>query len=72
MSAENKALFNQFIDGMNAKDISIIDRLISPNFVDHDPMPGQDPGIEGMRGLMQMFFSAFPDIKVTTHHLVAE
>ncbi len=21
---------------------------------------------------MQMFFSAFPDIKVTTHHLVAE
>ncbi len=45
MSAENKALFNQFIDGMNAKDLTIIDRLIAPNFVEHDPMPGQDPGI---------------------------
>jgi len=44
MSEENKALYRQFIDGMNAKDTSIIDRLMHPNFVDHDLPPPQALG----------------------------
>ena len=72
MSEENKALYRQFIDGMNAKDTSIIDRLMHPIFVDHDLPPPQAPGAEGMREMMEMFFSAFPDLTATLDLLLAE
>mgnify|MGYP001156896370 FL=1 len=72
MSAENKALFQDFIDGMNNQDYTFIDRLIDPNFVDHDPAPGQAPGLQGIKDLMKMFFTAFPDIHVTIDHVVAD
>ena len=72
MSAENKALFQDFIDGMNNQDYTFIDRLIDPNFVDHDPAPGQAPGLQGIKDLMKMLFTAFPDIHVTIDHVVAD
>ena len=72
MSAENKALFQAFIDGMNNQDYTFIDRLIDPNFVDHDPAPGQAPGLQGIKDLMKMLFTAFPDIHVTIDHVVAD
>ena len=72
MSEENKALFQQIMDGMNAKDLSVIDWLVDQNVVDHDPAPGQAPGPEGVKAMMQMFISGFPDLKVTVNQLIAE
>ena len=72
MSEQNKKLFRDFVDGMNAQDLSTIEELLDENFVDHEPGPGQDPGRQGMKDMMQMFFSAFPDLKATINHLVAE
>ena len=72
MSEENKAIYRQFTDAMNAKDITIVDRLMDPNFVDHDLPPGQPPGAQGMKDMMSMFFAAFPDLKSTIDLIVAE
>jgi hypothetical protein len=36
MLEEHKAIFKQVLDGMDANDVAIIDRLLDPNFVDHD------------------------------------
>lgn len=72
MSEENKAIFREFVNGMNTKDNSFIDRRVNPDFVDHNPAPGQEPGLQGMKDLMQGFFTAFPDINVTINALVAE
>ncbi len=72
MSEENKALFRQFVAGMNAKDINVVESLMGQNFVDHDLPPGQPEGIEGMKAMTSMFFSAFPDLKSTINQLVAE
>jgi steroid delta-isomerase-like uncharacterized protein len=72
MSAENRALFQEFVNGMNNKDVSFVDRLVNPDFVDHDPAPGQAPGLQGIKDLMQMFFTAFPDLHVTVNRLVAD
>jgi steroid delta-isomerase-like uncharacterized protein len=72
MSAENRALFQEFVNGMNKKDASFVDRLVDPDFVDHDPAPGQAPGLQGIKDLMQMFFTAFPDLHVTVNRLVAD
>ena len=62
MSAENKAVFQQFVDGMNNKDIDKIEQIMSPDVVNHDQPPGQKPGPQGMRETMQMFFDGFPDL----------
>ena len=50
MSAENKAMMQRFIEGVNAKDTGKIEQLISPDYVDHDLPPGQKPGSMGSRG----------------------
>ncbi len=72
MSEDNKAFFRQFIDGMNAQDLDFIDRLLDPNFIEHDPEPGVEPGIEGIKQIIGMFYSGFPDLHVTINQLVTE
>ena len=72
MSAESKAVFQKFVDGLNAKDADAIGQIMSANFIDHDLPPGQEPGIEGMVAMMRGFFAAFPDLKVTIDQLIAE
>jgi steroid delta-isomerase-like uncharacterized protein len=72
MSAENKAVFQKFVDSMNAKDADAIGQLMSANFIDHDLPPGQEPGVEGMLAMMRGFFAGFPDLKITINQLIAE
>ena len=72
MSEENKAFFQQFIDGMNSQDLDFIDRLLAPDYIEHDPEPGVEPGIAGIKQMIGMFYSAFPDLHVTINQLVAE
>ena len=72
MSEENKAIFRQIVDAMNAQDLAAIGRLFGPNFVDHDPAPGQGEGPQGLADMMQMFFPGFPDVKVTVNRMIAE
>lgn len=40
--------------------------------IEHNPVPGQTPSREGMKQLMSMFFSAFPDLHSSIDVLVAE
>lgn len=73
MSEENKALYKKFIDEViNKKNLDVVNDLIGPGFVDHNPMPGTPPGSEGMKQAMEMFISAFPDMTSDLTFLVAE
>ena len=75
MSAEqNKALVRQLVEeGINQGNISVIDELIIPDFVEHEELPpGIPPGREAPKALFTMLCSAFPDIKATIEHLIAE
>ena len=73
MSEENKALFRRFNDEIQKnKNIDFIDQLLDANYVEHDPIPGVAPGLDGMKEMMRMLFAAFPDIESTIDMLVAE
>ena len=48
------------------------DELISPDFVDHDPLPGMPANREGFKVVVQMFRSAFPDFEVDLMHTIVE
>jgi len=57
---------------LNDKNVNAVDELMAANYIDHNPAPGVPSGTEGMKQLMSMFFSAFPDLHATIDVLVAE
>jgi predicted ester cyclase len=60
-----------FERGMNEGDGSVIDELVSPQYVNHDaPIPTR--GAEGFKNLVGMFKAAFPDIRVTIEDAYAD
>src|SRR5215217_2349115 len=51
---ENKALVRRFWEAQDNCDLETIDELLAPDFFDHDPLPGQEPGREGfMKGVAE-------------------
>ena len=52
--------------------LAVADEIIAPDFIDHDPSPGQEPGLAGLKGLVGMLRTAFPDMRATVEDLIAE
>lgn len=48
----------------------VLDEILAPGFVDHDPAPDQGPGIEGLKGFFKTMRSAFPDLKAEPVEIV--
>jgi steroid delta-isomerase-like uncharacterized protein len=75
MSAEeNKAIYHRWAQEVfNRGDLSVVDELIDPSFVDRAPaLPGQAPGAEGVKQVFTLYRTAFPDIQATIEDLIAE
>jgi predicted ester cyclase len=49
----------------------IADRLYTPDVVDHNPLPGQGPGLDGIKQLVTVYHSVFPDLSVSTDDVVS-
>ena len=70
---ENKSQFRRtYEEVLNRGDLSGVDELIAPTFLNHEAPPGRDRGPESMRGLANMLRTAFPDLHFTIEELVAE
>ena len=71
---QNKALFRQFIEEVfNQGNMSAIDELVAPDFVEHEELPpGIPTGREGLKQMTMMLRSAFPDFKATIDDMLAE
>ena len=74
MSTEqNKALVRRLEEVFNRGNMSMVDELFAPDFVEHEELPpGIPPGREAVKQLTTMFRSAFPDFKATIDDIVAE
>ena len=74
MSAEkNKRVVRRLLDEVvNAGRTAILDQLVSPDFYDHDPLPGTSPDLEGLTQRFAIRAQAFPDLQATIVQLVAE
>jgi predicted ester cyclase len=49
----------------------VLDEILAPNFVNHDPAPDQGPGIEGLKGFFRSMRSAFPDLRAEPVEIAA-
>jgi steroid delta-isomerase-like uncharacterized protein len=71
---QNKALLSRVIkEVFNQGKTSLIDELFAPGFVEHEePPPGMPPGREGVKQIVSLFRSAFPDLKVKIDDTIAD
>jgi predicted ester cyclase len=59
-----KRFYTEVIEGGN---LALIDELSTNDFVDHEEgLPGQPPGLDGVRYFVNAVRTAFPDIKAKT------
>lgn len=73
MSQENKAVLRRFHEEILGKrNLSVVNELVAANFVDHSAPPGTPMGPEGVKGGIQMFLGAFPDLHLTDMDIIAE
>ena len=68
MSAEkkNKALVRRFLQAHAKGDLDTLEQMLAPNFVDHNLIPGQQPGREGYLRSFTEFHGAYSH----THYLI--
>ena len=65
---ENKALVRRFVDAYNNRNLGVFDELLAPNYFDHTSHVDR----EGLKQLMTMAFTAFPDFQETIEDIIAE
>ena len=70
MSLEkNKAIVRRFFEVENKKDLTLLDELIAPDYVDH---AFNLRGLEDIKQFYTMFFKGFPDLHDTIEDMIAE
>jgi len=74
MSAEeNKAIQRRIYEAYSQGDLAALDELIAPDNISHqEAIPGQEPGLEGLKKVLAVFRSAIPDFTVTPDVIIAE
>ena len=74
MSAEeNKAIQRRFFDELFSKGhLRVADEIVAATYVNHDAVPGETPGREGLKQFVSFVRTAFPDLRFTVEDQIAE
>lgn len=70
---ENKAIYRRYIqEAFNKGHLEVLDELLSPSYVYQDAPPDIPAGPAGIKHLVNMFRSAFPDLHISIEEQAAE
>ncbi len=69
---DRKAVYRRIIGAINAGNFDALDALFAADMVDHNPVPGQVPGLAGFKQWMATARRSFPDLRGTVEHVLAE
>lgn len=74
MSTEsNKAVEARFVsEVLNGRNLDAISEVMSDDYVEENPPPGQRPGRDGLRDFLGDMFTAFPDFEWTVEQMIAD
>src|ERR1700733_14080576 len=73
MSGTNKEVIQAFIEEVvNQQRLDRANDLVKEDFIELDPFPGQQQGREGLKAILRMFGSAFPDMPWVGKEMVTE
>ena len=69
---EHKLTYCRIIAAVNAGDFNALEALIDADILDHNPVPGQTPGLAGFKQWMATARTSFPGLRGTVEQMVAE
>jgi steroid delta-isomerase-like uncharacterized protein len=73
MSAEeSKAIARRGYEAINQNTLDALDEIVASDMTDHDPAPGQGPGLEGVKQWFSEMHTAFPDFQMNVEDMIAE
>lgn len=71
--APNKALMHRvYEEGFSQNNLDVLDELIASDFTDHNPNPGQPPGLEGLKQFISSMHTVLSGLQVNVEDMVAE
>jgi steroid delta-isomerase-like uncharacterized protein len=72
MSEQNKQIARRFASAFAAGDTAVLEEIVSAEFVDHYPPPGQGSDRQALIDAVAAFRTGFPDMEITVERQVAE
>jgi steroid delta-isomerase-like uncharacterized protein len=70
---QNKHLVERSFEELhNQGNLSLVEELVSADFVNHDAPPNTPGGPAGLRAIVTMLRTAFPDLRIDINELIAE
>ncbi len=69
---ENKALVRRFLEAHARGDLDTLEEMLAPDFVDHNLIPGQQPGREGYLRAFTEYHAAYSHTRYVIEKQVAE
>jgi len=72
MEQQNLSVLNRFVEEViNQGRLDACDEIVDENFIELDPLPGQQQGREGLKAVIAMMRAAFPDIHWVLDEVIA-
>jgi serine phosphatase RsbU (regulator of sigma subunit)/ketosteroid isomerase-like protein len=68
---ENKALVRRLIEANAKADLETLEELLAPDFVDHSPVSGHEPGREGFMQQIAEEYAIFSNIRINIEDQLA-
>ena len=72
LTVAQKQSLETFYRAFHDKNPNLLDEAVTPDWQDIPLAPGQGMGPEGMKPLMPMFFTAFPDLQIIIDDVIAQ
>ena len=73
MSATNKTIIRRFFEELfNTGDLSVADEIVGATYLNHNPVPGETPGREGLKAFVAHLRASFSDIHFAVEDQIAE
>lgn len=58
-----RGLYAELDAALRSGNLGLLDEVIAPDAIDHDPMPGQPPGLPGIKAAFATLHAAFSDVR---------
>jgi steroid delta-isomerase-like uncharacterized protein len=74
MAEANTSVLRRWVEGVfNGGDTDAVDAIFTPGFEMHDPgFPAPVVGPAGVRQLLSVYRTAFPDVRITIEDMISE
>ncbi|MFL5803777.1 MAG: nuclear transport factor 2 family protein [Roseiflexaceae bacterium] len=66
------SVYEAFGQAVSTGNWAALDAVLAADAIDHNPIPGQGPSLEGVKQVFAVFGAGFPDPHFTVEDMIAE